>query len=125
MTVRPCWAPGNARWALPIDAGAMTDAHFQAVHVPAWIARRPFGVEDDSRDEVVTEEDVLEDMLRGEATMRVAAVMGEVGTGKSHLVRWLRAELRRRQREGRPGYADYHIVYIPKRRTTLRGIVDR
>lgn len=102
----------------------MTDAHFQAVHVPAWIARRPFGVEDASQDKVIKEEQVLADLLQGEATMRVAAVMGEVGTGKSHLVRWLYAELRRRKREDR-AYSKYHVVYIPKRRTTLKGIVDR
>lgn len=124
MTTRPCWSDEGARYALPFDAGSVDDALFQAVHVPALITRLRFRGGTGEGDTVV-ERDVLEDLLRGEASMRVAAVVGEVGTGKSHLVRWLHAELQRRRVGDSTLGRRLHVVYIPKRKTTLRGVVER
>ena len=67
---------------------------------------------------------MLNDLLLGEAAMRVAAVTGEVGTGKSHLVRWLHIEMKRRQQHS-TDLQRLHIVYVPKTKTTLRSVVER
>ena len=42
---------------------------------------------------------------------------GEKGTGKSHLVRWLKSRL-----GSRPSW---HVVYIEKRNTSLRRVTER
>ena len=44
-------------------------------------------------------------------------VTGEKGTGKSHLVRWLKSRL-----GARPSW---HVVYIEKRNTSLRRVTER
>ena len=44
-------------------------------------------------------------------------VTGEKGTGKSHLVRWLKSRL-----GSRPSW---HVVYIEKRNTSLRRVMER
>jgi AAA domain len=104
----------------------MPDELFRVAHVPGLITRYRFRGHGSGRGEGdrVTEENVLNDLLLGEAAMRVAAVTGEVGTGKSHLVRWLHIELRRRQQHS-PDLQRLHIVYVPKTKTTLRRVVER
>src|SRR4051812_32435693 len=100
---RPCWTQPDVNYALPIDAGAMDDELFRFVHVPGLITRyrfRGYGAQPGEGDRV-SEQTVLEDLLTGDAVMRVAAVVGEVGTGKSHLVRWLYSEIVRRRRSDR------------------------
>ena len=61
----------------------MPDELFRVAHVPGLITRYRFRGHGSARGEGdrVTEEDVLNDLLLGEAAMRVAAVTGEVGTG--------------------------------------------
>ena len=127
VTARPCWEPQSVAYALPIDAGAMPEALFRFVHVPGVITRLRFvhyGSRADAGDPC-TEEQVLNDLLKGEASMRVAAVVGESGTGKSHLVRWLYIELKRAQAHDEELRRRFHVVYVPKTKTTLKGIVDR
>jgi hypothetical protein len=116
----------NVNYALPFEAGAMPDELFRVAHVPGLITRYRFRGHGSARGEGdrVTEDEVLNDLLQGEAAMRVAAVTGEVGTGKSHLVRWLHIELRRRQRRS-SDLQRLHVVYVPKTRTTLRRVVER
>ena len=126
ISSRPCWTVANVNYALPFEAGAMPDELFRVAHVPGLITRYRFRGHGSARGEGdrVTEDEVLNDLLLGEASMRVAAVTGEVGTGKSHLVRWLHIELRRRQRRS-SDLQRLHVVYVPKTRTTLRRVVER
>ena len=124
---RPCWQAEDATYALPIDAGAMPDELFRVAHVPGVITRYRFrghGAIGTGEGERRTEAQVLDDLLRGDAAMRVAVVAGEVGTGKSHLVRWLYVELRRRRRHD-PSLEKLHVVYVPKTKTTLKRVVER
>lgn len=127
VTDRPCWEVSDAMYALPIDAGAMPDELFRVAHVPGVITRYRFRGHGSAPGEGhrCSENDVLDDLLEGEATMRVAAVVGEVGTGKSHLVRWLYIEFKRRLRQDAELRKRLHVVYVPKTKTTLKRVVER
>ncbi|HEY2196306.1 MAG TPA: ATP-binding protein [Mycobacterium sp.] len=69
--------------------------------------------------EPVTEDDVLADVCQplnsNEPLIRF--ITGRVGTGKSHLVRWIRTSV--------PEHSDWHLVYIEKRNTSLRRIIEQ
>jgi hypothetical protein len=126
ITSRPCWTVSDVNYALPFEAGAVPDELFRVAHVPGLITRYRFRGHGSGRSEgePVNEDQVLNDLLHGEAAMRVLAITGQYGTGKSHLVRWLHIELNRRRRQS-SDLEHMHVVYVPKRRTTLRQVVDR
>lgn len=97
------------------------DAVFLAVHQPMRLKRRRFGA-DHAQDG--TEQDLLDDFLRDDlptGTLLVP-ILGNSGTGKSHLVRWLDVQLRQRSDKGRR-----HVIRIPKSsslKTVLRRILE-
>ena len=67
----------------------------------------------------MTEDDVLSAFTRpiNSNEPLLLFVKGEKGTGKSHLVRWLKSRL------GRP--PGWHVVYIEKRNTSLRRVTEQ
>jgi hypothetical protein len=67
----------------------------------------------------VSEDDVLRAFTRPITSNEplLLFVTGEKGTGKSHLVRWLKSRL-----GARPSW---HVVYIEKRNTSLRRVTER
>ncbi len=109
----------NCRDCLFTEAEAADEAVFLAVHQPMKLVRQYYGSSSKSA-EVVTEEDVLAALLVPEPSSGtlVLPITGASGVGKSHMIRWLDANLRlRRDRKKR------HVVRIPKS-SSLRGVLD-
>jgi HPt (histidine-containing phosphotransfer) domain-containing protein len=109
-----CWNRTNVADTVTPDAAAPLDSVFLATHHPARISRRP--IEAASGGEVLTEKQVLEDLLESTADPLIMPITGSAGSGKSHLVRWLRAALD-------PNDSSRHVVYLSKYRTNLRGVI--
>ncbi|NGY65066.1 hypothetical protein G7043_39750 [Lentzea sp. NEAU-D13] len=99
--------------ALPADA----DAVFLAAHTPMTLHHLR-GTE--LADLGAGERQVLEAVCRGIGDLdrnTLIAVTGSSGTGKSHVVRWVHANLNQSD--------DYHILYIPRVVQTIRELLRR
>lgn len=72
-------------------------------------------------EETKTEQDLLEELLRpaDDGSAVVVAITGASGVGKSHMVRWLHAQLLRHPQRDR-----FVIVVVPKA-ASLRQVVER
>lgn len=81
-----------------------------AVHEPMCLSR--IGIH---QTEVKTEQDLLSDFLQ---TERPIPIIGRSGVGKSHLIRWLDAQLKLK-----PECQNWHIVRIPKN-ASLRQVLE-
>ena len=118
---RVCWSRAAIDFATQVDVGGLevddprADALFRAIHQSLPVRRELSG---DQFTEV-TEDDVLNAFTRpiNSNEPRLLFVKGEKGTGKSHLVRWLKSRL-----GARPGW---HVVYIEKRNTSLRRVTEQ
>lgn len=83
------------------EAEELAEHVLLAVHEPMQLFRKGSG-----EDELCSEEDLLRHFLSVE---RPIPVIGKSGVGKSHLIRWLDAQLKLH-----PDYANWHVVRIPK-----------
>ena len=105
-----CWEQASVDAIVKVDATSHTPGRLLAVHHPVKVrVGSSAGAE-------VTQEQVLSDLLDPNQKNRILPILGMAGTGKSHLVQWLRANL-----EGRD---EYLVVYLPRSRTGLRGVLD-
>lgn len=118
-----CWALKDVFAVAPIDAVTPSDAVFSATHHPLAIVRKSLEAGADRG--VVVDEKALLDHFTGPNDggtsgandgLMIVPIVGDSGTGKSHLVRWLRANVGDR--------SDWHIVYVPKWGTNLRRVVE-
>ena len=101
-----CWRNESVLAMTPVDAASLTDGHFQAIHYPLRLRRRR--LDQRSGGTWATEEDVLNAMrgtLRPDGYLFIPVVGGS-GTGKSHLVRWVKD-----QTQGEPGW---EVRYLPE-----------
>jgi hypothetical protein len=118
-----CWRAAEADSIIPVEAEAVPEAIFQTTHVPLQLRqvppRQPTGAEVRAN---VSEGDVLAylvDRLGADArSTDVIPILGDAGAGKSHLVRWLRHALSRAE------LRDVRVIFVPKHRTSLRGVVE-
>ena len=85
------------------EAEELAEYVLLAVHEPMVLTRRIAG---ETTGERKTEDDLLRHLLTNE---RPIPIIGESGTGKSHLVRWLDSKLRVHAES-----AEWHIRRIPK-----------
>lgn len=103
---------------LRTEAETIDEALLLAVHEPATLRRRAAhtGLEVDA-----TEKDLLDELMRSsnDGSAVLVAITGASGVGKSHMVRWLRAQLLRHPMRDR-----LVIVSIPKT-ASLRQVVER
>ena len=98
-----------------VDAATPSEAVFLATHQPARVLRREFASWMEGG-QPVGEDQVLEDFLVADTGgLLLLPIIGDSGSGKSHLVRWLRAKV--------PKDPAQHLVYIPKFNTSLRGVI--
>lgn len=99
------------------EAENPSDAVFLAVHQEMQFVRRSFQTD---QAEKKSQKQLLNEFLRDEPSGRVILpILGESGIGKSHLVRWLKVQLR--QREDRD---KRHVILIPKS-SSLKSVLGR
>jgi hypothetical protein len=110
-----CWEPDDARRVLGAEAESASEAVFLASHAPLPITKLTAPGSTDGRP--VDEEAVLAATL--EQGLPIVAILGASGSGKSHMVRWLRHRMRREPRK------DLVVVFVPKLAMSLRGIAER
>ena len=109
----------NCQDCLFTEAEAADEAVFLAAHQPMKITRRFLG-SSAKTDEVVAEGTVLDALLvpHPPSGTLVLPITGASGVGKSHLIRWLDANLRLRKDHG-----TRHVVRIPKS-ASLRSVLE-
>ena len=108
-----CWSVERAERALPTEAESPSDGVFLATHSPLPIFELPNALADEGT--AVTEEEVLEAVL-APGDLPIVPVLGPSGSGKSHLVRWLRHRLEAERPD------DLVVVFVPKLAMSLKGI---
>lgn len=100
------------------DAEAAHNAVLLAVHQPMQFERRLIGGESSSGD-LCDEHELLRNFLAENLSdgRVIVPIVGRSGIGKSHVIRWLDAQLRRR-----PGHDRRVIIRIPKG-MSLKGVL--
>lgn len=117
---RVCWSRAAIDFATQVDVGGLevddprADAVFHAIHQSLPVRREQGGGFAE-----VSEDDVLRTFTRPITSNEplLLFIKGDKGTGKSHLVRWLKTRLGTRP--------SWHVVYIEKRNTSLRRVTER
>lgn len=115
-----CWDPIKVREVINPEAEAVPDAVFRAVHSP-WMLRasEPIGtafqqLAPSSYRDIDPFEFVAQFTQEGRPHVQVA-IIGRSGSGKSHLIHWLRLQL--------PSSDQRLVLLIPKVGTSLRSIL--
>ncbi|MGA5537819.1 protein DpdH [Mycolicibacterium nivoides] len=113
-----CWEAPSVLDVIPVEAESPLDGVFTATHSKLAIVRRsnlnyPGG-------DKVQEDDLLAAVESQPADLPIIPILGNSGTGKSHLVRWLRLQLRNLG-HSRP---DRRVIFVPKHKMSLRAILD-
>jgi hypothetical protein len=106
-----CWEPAVAAATLTTEAVSPSPAVFIATHAPLRIYRS------DNPGVPVNEDEVQNDFLTRPTAngILLMPVIGQSGTGKSHLVRWIK--------ERTPSTRDRQVIYLPKTHTSLKAVV--
>jgi len=99
------------------EAEAASDAVLMAVHQPIPLVRREFGSgpETPATEHALLDAFLSDDLPQGTL---LTAITGPSGVGKSHLIRWLAAQLGRD-----PRARHLHVIRIPKS-SNLRRVVE-
>lgn len=99
------------------EAETIDEAVLLAVHQPARIVHRSASR---SVEEEKSEQDLLDALLRDSAdgSAVIVSLTGPSGVGKSHMVRWLHAQLQRHERHAR-----MVVILVPKT-ASLRRVVE-
>jgi hypothetical protein len=111
-----CWSDDAVLSTTPRDAASLGDGHFQAIHHPLRLRRRR--LEDRSAGRWVTEGeivDALKGRLRPDGYLFIP-IVGDSGTGKSHLVRWVKDQTQ--------SLPNWESRYLPKNRTGIRQAIE-
>ena len=100
------------------EAETIDDAVLLAVHEPGPLLVRSAN---GATEETATENDLLDAFMRpaNDGSAVLVAITGDSGVGKSHMVRWLHAQLMRHPKRDR-----LVIVLVPKT-ASLRQVVER
>ena len=118
-TLNHYWpSPAEVDQCIRTEAETVDDAVLLAVHEPGPLRVRAANA---SAEEVATERDLLNELMRpaDDGSAVVVAITGDSGVGKSHMVRWLHAQLQRH-----PARQQLVIVLVPKT-ASLRQVVER
>lgn len=109
-----CWRQERLGTVMDTEALQPSRSVFLATHHPIRMYRASH-LSDGARTDY-DEQQFLKDFLRP-ADFAFAAVLGEAGTGKSHLIRWLDLSI--------PRSARRRVLLIPKVGTNLKSIIGR
>lgn len=114
-----CWDPATASGAIKTEAVVPSQAVFSATHTPLRIRRAHIrGRSLELMQGKADENDVLRDFTERDSDTGtlLMPVVGDTGTGKSHLVRWIGIHL--------PPTDDHQVIYLEKSRTSLKAVVE-
>jgi len=115
-----CWDPSVVRQVINPFAEHIPDSLFRAVHsdwdlqVTPPVGQRYQDVTSAAWTQM-TPPEFLQDFLREDRPHALAAILGDTGSGKSHLVHWMRLHLR--------DDAERMVLVVRKSGTSLRAIV--
>jgi hypothetical protein len=115
-----CWRPASVSETVFTDIGALSrssDAVFLAAHTPSRVThlRGPGETIGAGGGETQVLAALLDDVGTYPSNTLIA-VTGNSGTGKSHIVRWVYAQLR----QSRP---NLHVLYVPRELSNLRDLL--
>lgn len=110
-----CWASSEAAAIIPVEAESTSDGVFIATHSSIPITQRD-QVDSAQGGAVVDEHALLRAVQEQPADQPIIPILGKSGTGKSHLVRWLRTHLKTAE--------STRLIFVPKHRMSLRGILE-
>lgn len=119
MSIATYWPSlTNINDCIRTEAETVDPAVLLAVHEPGPLCVRSA---EGGAEEIKTEQDLLKELLRpaDDGSAVVVAITGASGVGKSHMVRWLHAQLLRHRLRDR-----FVIVVVPKT-ASLRQVVER
>lgn len=102
----------NCLTVFETEAESLPDEVLLSVHEPMLIEHKLFGQNNGDRK---TEQDLLTHLLKIE---RPIPIIGSSGVGKSHLIRWLDAQLKIDD-----NFSNYHVKRIPKN-SGLRNVMQ-
>ncbi|MEG4999392.1 protein DpdH [Microcoleus sp. B4-D4] len=108
-----CWDVDRVRRVMGVEATQTPDSIFLATHHPIAMYRQEL-IDAPSR-VTYSEEQFLKDFL-AEQDFAFVPVLGSSGTGKSHLIRWLAANIESTQKR--------RVLLIPKIGTNLKDIIS-
>jgi energy-coupling factor transporter ATP-binding protein EcfA2 len=115
-----CWDPGSVRQVINPFAEHISDSLFRAVHsdwdlkVSPQVGKSFQEIGEGSWADM-TPTAFLEDFLRTDRPHALAAILGETGSGKSHLVHWMRLNIKPTK--------ERVVLVVRKSGTSLRAIV--
>ena len=118
-----CWDESYFADALATDADRMTAATFMAVHTPMHLRRQDLRAGAQGEDVTyldagpLSEAQVLQDFLDPSRDFVLMPVLGTVGSGKSHLVRWLSEHVTEENGKRR-------IIRVPRTSNVRRVLLD-
>ncbi|MBH8566784.1 hypothetical protein I8748_32335 [Nostoc sp. CENA67] len=109
-----CWKLDMIRQVMNVEATQTANHLFLATHHPIAMYRQD-SIKALSQKEY-DEAQFLQDFL-GERDFAFVPVLGETGTGKSHLIRWLQANIKSTDRR--------KVLLIPRIGTNLKDIIEK
>lgn len=119
---QPCWVPEQVSKVISLTA------HTSAESAPYFLAAHsPFDKITDSKSSgrQLTEEQVFKELFspaRGEVQ---AFVKGEPGTGKSHLIRWLKLRAEDAKTRGELDFANFKLVLVSRGNGSLKDALGQ
>ncbi|KUN78513.1 protein DpdH [Streptomyces griseoruber] len=110
-----CWEAREAPAIIPVEAESTSNGVFLATHTSIPILLRD-RVDSAVGGTIVDEHNLRRAVEELPADQPIIPILGKSGTGKSHLIRWLRINLK-------PNDAT-RLIFVPKHRMSLRGILE-
>jgi len=111
-------SPQHIAECIRTEAEVVDDAVLLAVHEPGPLITR---TANGAVERPATESNLLASLMRdaSDGSAVLVAITGESGVGKSHLVRWLHAQLQRHSRR------DQLVIVLVPKTASLRQVVER
>ena len=109
-----CWDASKIKKVVHTDAEAAPDSVFLAIHTDPELNVSGSGISSSTMKPAEFLHDYfLADNQENEV---MTVVKGESGSGKSHLIQWMRLNI--------PKSNDTHVITIPKSKTNLKSILE-
>ncbi|WP_375502626.1 protein DpdH [uncultured Jatrophihabitans sp.] len=114
-----CWSTEEVTSTIPTEAATPSRAVLLATHSPLRITRQRGEVGGRATTDSVSEQEVLEEFLSAPPSegYLAATVLGESGAGKSHLIRWIEANIEE--------HPHRHVIYLQKTETSLKDVIEK